>query len=102
MIMIRNYLKIAFRNLLRQKEFSFINLFGLSFGLTCCLLIAVYVRYQTSYDQFHQRAGQIYRVVEDIVRPDETVANTSVAGPVAGSGSGYSLNSRRLRHPTYC
>ena len=81
--MIRNYLKIAFRNLIRQKGYSFINIFGLSFGLTCCLLITLYVRYELSYDHFHNSSANIYRVVEDIATPDGTSVRASAAGPVA-------------------
>lgn len=81
--MIRNYVKVAFRNLLRQKGFSVINVFGLSLGLTCCLLIAVYVVHELSYDRYHKNVGQIYRVVEDIIRSHQTVSIASTAGPVA-------------------
>jgi putative ABC transport system permease protein len=80
--MIRNYFKIALRNLLRQKGYSFINVFGLSFGLTCCLLITLYVRYEISYDRHHEHAEHIYRVVEDVIRPNETIRLASAAAPI--------------------
>lgn len=60
--MIKNYIKIAWRNLLRYKFVSFINLFGLSIGITCCLLIAVYVLDELSYDRYNSKADRIYRV----------------------------------------
>ena len=60
--MIKNYLKTAFRNLLRHKTFSLINIFGLSAGLTCCLLIFTFVADEYSYDQFHDKKDRIYRV----------------------------------------
>jgi putative ABC transport system permease protein len=80
--MITNYIKIAFRNLLRQSAYSFINIFGLSFGLTCCLLIALYVQHQLSYDRFHEHAGDIYRVTEDVTLPSGTTALASATGPI--------------------
>ncbi len=57
-----NYLKIAFRNLLRHKLFSFINIFGLAVGLACCLLIALFISQELSYDRYHTHADRIYRV----------------------------------------
>ncbi|MCG8605815.1 ABC transporter permease, partial [bacterium] len=61
-LMFRNYLKIAFRNLLKHKGYSFINIAGLVAGLTACILILLYVQDELSYDQFHQKATRIYRV----------------------------------------
>ena len=60
--MIINYLKIAFRNLVKNKTFSFINVFGLALGLACCLLIASFVYSELSYDKYPDKAAQIYRV----------------------------------------
>ncbi len=60
--MLRNYLKTAFRNLFRHKTFSFINILGLTGGLTCCLLIFVFVVNEYSYDQFHAKKDRIFRV----------------------------------------
>ena len=60
--MIRNYLTIALRNLRKQKFYALINVFGLSLGLACCLLIALYVADDLSYDHFHPKADQMYRV----------------------------------------
>ncbi|MFH1853393.1 MAG: ABC transporter permease [Candidatus Neomarinimicrobiota bacterium] len=61
--MLVNYLKVAFRNIWRQRGYSFLTLLGLSVGLTCALLIALYVRFELSYDRFHQHADNLYRVV---------------------------------------
>ncbi len=63
--MLSNYLKIAWRSILRDKSFSLINIGGLSIGIAACLLILQYVAYERSYDKFHQNAGQIYRVKQD-------------------------------------
>jgi len=60
--MIRNYLKIAFRNLMKYKFISFINLFGLTVGLTCCLLILSYILNEVSYDKYQPNADRVYRV----------------------------------------
>lgn len=68
--MIKNYFKIAWRSLLKQKGFSFINIFGLAAGMACSLLIFLFVKDETSYDRFHHDASQIYRVVKDFVNDD--------------------------------
>ncbi|MDB5199417.1 MAG: macrolide export ATP-binding/permease MacB [Chitinophagaceae bacterium] len=60
--MIKNYLKIAFRNLMKYKFISFINLFGLTIGLTCCLLILAYILHEVSYDRFQPYADRTYRI----------------------------------------
>ncbi|EAR14516.1 ABC transporter permease [Robiginitalea biformata] len=64
--MIRNYLKIAWRNLKKNQVFSFINIFGLSLGLACFVLIALYVSDELRYDRHHEFADRIYRVDSDI------------------------------------
>ena len=71
--MIKNYLKIAFRNLWRHRVFSFINILGLTVGLTAFFLIFLYIRFELSYDAFNSKAGTIYRVVSDIKTPTETI-----------------------------
>ena len=64
--MLTNYLKIAWRNLIRQRVFSTINILGLSFGLASCLLLLGYVKHEKSYDDFHPEASQVYRVVQEV------------------------------------
>ena len=71
--MIQNYLKIAFRNLWRHKAFSFINIMGLTVGMTACFLIFLYIRFELSYDSFHTKADRIYRIVCDIKTPTEVI-----------------------------
>lgn len=68
--MIRNYLKMAMRNLRRHSLTSFINLSGLTIGLTCCLLILVYILHETSYDRYNRNADRIYRVTRYFNGPD--------------------------------
>ncbi len=65
-VVIRNYLKIACRNLLRHKTYTFINILGLAVGIACCLLIVLYIQDELSYDRYHEKADQIYRVVEQM------------------------------------
>ena len=60
--MIKNYLRSAFRNIKRHPFISFINIFGLTVGLTCCLLILAYIINEYSYDKFNKNAKDIYRV----------------------------------------
>ena len=60
--MFNNYLKIAFRHFQKQKNFSQINMIGLTIGITCCLLIGMYVADELSYDRHFARSSQIYRV----------------------------------------
>jgi len=60
--MLKNYFKVALRNLLKHKFFSLINIFGLTVGITSCLLIFIYVTDELSFDKFHSNAPNIYRV----------------------------------------
>ncbi len=64
--MLKNYLKIALRNLWKNKGFSAINIIGLSVGLATCLLIMLYVMDELSYDKYNEKADRIYRVDGDI------------------------------------
>ncbi|AXY74898.1 hypothetical protein D3H65_13270 [Paraflavitalea soli] len=72
--MIRNYLKIAVRNLMRNKVFSFINIFGLGLSMAVCLLVILHVKDQLSYDKFHPQPGRTYRIISNITNKE---GNTS-------------------------
>jgi len=61
--MIKNYFKIAWRNLLRNKSYAAINIAGLAIGIAACLLIFLIVHFETSFDDFHSKKDQIYRVI---------------------------------------
>ena len=63
--MFKNYFKTAWRNLMKNKFFSFINIAGLSIGMAACLLILQYVSFQLSFDQFNKNVNDIYRVTND-------------------------------------
>ena len=60
--MLKNYLKVALRNLRRHKGYAFINILGLAVGLACCIMILLWVRHEMSYDRFHDNADRIVRV----------------------------------------
>jgi putative ABC transport system permease protein len=72
--MISNYLKMAWRNLMKHKFISFINLFGLTMGLACCLLITVYILHETSFDKYNKNAGRIYRVTRSFNNKEGVVS----------------------------
>jgi hypothetical protein len=61
--MYKNYLKMAYRNLMRHKVFFFINILGLALGMTCSILIILWVQDELSFDRFHINLNQLYRVV---------------------------------------
>lgn len=63
--MIRNYLKIAFRSLLRNKSYAFINATGLAVGIAACLLLFLIVQFELSFDNFHTKKDRIYQVVSE-------------------------------------
>ena len=81
--MLRNFLLIATRNLLKRKLYSFINIFGLALGMAVCLMILKYVDFELSYDSYHQNATQIYRVNRTWIQNGEDKS--------AGIISGYAL-----------
>jgi putative ABC transport system permease protein len=73
----KNYLKMALRNIMRLKEYSIINILGLSIGMASFILIFLFVRYEMSYDRYHDEAERIYRVV----REDAVTGNRSAITP---------------------
>jgi len=82
--MFTNYVKIAIRNILRQRSYSFINIVGLSIGMACCILILLFVRYELSYDRFNVNADRVYRVTREWFNEDGTsnLHLARVAAPV--------------------
>ena len=63
LIMLKNYIKITWRNIKRHKAYSFINISGLAIGLACCLIILLFVQDELSYGRFHAKPERIFRVV---------------------------------------
>lgn len=68
--MLKNLIKIALRNLLKDKAYSSINILGLTIGITCSLFLLMYILDELSYDRYHTNADNIYRVVSNIKEPD--------------------------------
>lgn len=77
--MLKNYLKIAYRNLSRNSIFSLINILGLAIGMAACLLIVHYISYEKSYDQF--RSSRLYRLTEAFYGNQELVWHSAQTSP---------------------
>jgi putative ABC transport system permease protein len=71
--MFLNYMKVAWRNIIRKKGFSFINITGLAIGMTVCLLILLFVQYEMSYDTYHKNAEDLYRFERQWLNADGSV-----------------------------
>lgn len=82
--MIHNYIQIAFRNFLRQKFYTILNIVGLSLGLAASLLIIEYVKYERSFDRFHSRAEDIYRIQYNLWKNGVLNFESAVAVPAVG------------------
>ena len=63
--MLKNYIKIAFRNIRKQKAYTIINISGLAIGMAVCILIMIWVRYEMDYEKFHENRDRIYRLILD-------------------------------------
>ena len=74
--MIKNYFKVAFRNFIRYKGFSLINIIGLAIGIACSILIFLFVTYELSYDKFHEKGDRIYRVAVRALIGDTKINQT--------------------------
>src|SRR5579872_2276220 len=84
--MIKNYLTIAWRNIMKNKFFSFVNIFGLSVGLACCMLIALYLHYETSYDSYHKNIANLYQVgTTSIKKGEKDNKNPYTSPPIAAA-----------------
>ncbi|MBS1598808.1 MAG: ABC transporter permease [Bacteroidetes bacterium] len=82
--MFKNYLKIAFRNLLANKLFSIINIAGLASGMACCILIVFYAKDELSYDRFHKSIKRIYQLTCDRIEKDGSNEKFAIAAMVQG------------------
>ncbi len=82
--MITNYLKLAFRNIFKRKGYSFLNIAGLTIGMSCCLLIFHYVSYEKSYDKFEPDANQIVRVRLDSYQKGVLAYKSATSYPAIG------------------
>jgi len=82
--MIRNYLKIAFRNLTKRKGYALLNIFGLAIGITCCLLIFQYVSFERSYEKFNQTNKNIVRLRLDSYQQGKLAWKSATIYPAIG------------------
>lgn len=83
--MLKNYIKIAFRHLWRNKSFSAINIFGLAIGLAVCLLITLFVLDELSYDKYNLNASRIYRISSDFKVNGSVFNDRDSPAPMAAS-----------------
>jgi hypothetical protein len=83
--MLKNYLTTALRNFWRNKTFSFINIIGLSIGISASLIIFLLVQYDFSFDKFEKDSNRIYRVVLDGTNKDGIWHNNCIAEPMGGA-----------------
>jgi len=100
--MIRNNIKIFFRNLFRNPVFSLINILSLTIGIACSILIILYVKYELSFDNFHQHKSQVYRVamrMKTQENEDVTANTTAAVGPTMVQDFAGIEKTVRLRSP---
>jgi putative ABC transport system permease protein len=85
--MIINYFRIAFRHLTKNRIFTMVNLFGLTLGFLCFILLSLYVYDELSFDMFHKDADRLYRVIQHETTDDGTVRDVMVANARIGPES---------------
>src|SRR5450432_127289 len=73
--MLRNYVKIAWRNLRKHSFYTILNVFGLSLGVASGIILFLFISYHLSFDSYHQKASRIYRVITDLHLDDGSVKN---------------------------
>ncbi|WP_234573193.1 ABC transporter permease [Rhodohalobacter sp. 614A] len=80
--MLINYIKIAWRNLIRDRTYSFINIAGLTIGLSACLLLVLFARYELSFDTFHEKSDRIYRMTSVAETENEVIERAYTPVPL--------------------
>ena len=83
--MLRNYLKIAWRNLLRNKGYSAINILGLSFGMTCTILISLWIYDEITFDELHQNKHQLFKIFANRTFNNQTFTDQNMVLPLAAA-----------------
>src|SRR5215218_10756228 len=83
--MLKNYLLVAWRHLMKNKLFSFINIFGLAVGFTCCMLIAVYIYHETHYDSYHNNVNQLYQLGTTFIKEGKGDRTPNTPAPMAAA-----------------
>ncbi|MFC2164693.1 ABC transporter permease, partial [Acidobacteriota bacterium] len=102
--MLKNYIKIALRNIKRHKGYSFINIIGLAIGMACSILIVNYIHFKLSYDKYHENADQIYRISMDVEfgeRPVKIAVSNHPIGNYLVENYPEVLNSAKFRRYEY-
>jgi hypothetical protein len=95
--MIKNYFKIAFRNIRRHKGYSFINIAGLAIGMACTILILIWIQDELAYDRFHEKGDNIYRVIVEDEQGSQYAGTCPIPlGPRAEQSYPEVLDSARL------
>ncbi|MBD3375151.1 hypothetical protein GF406_08960 [candidate division KSB1 bacterium] len=87
-MMVNNDLKIALRTLKRNKLYTTINVFGLSIGLAAAILILLHIRFEFSYDDFHQHREKIYRLSIDHLKEGKSIHHSPATMRLPGSMTG--------------
>ena len=82
-VMLKNYIKIAFRNLKKRKAYALVNIGGLAAGLACCMVILLYVTNESSYDMYHTDVDRLYRVLEYRKVPAGEFCSAGISAMVA-------------------
>ncbi len=104
MEMVKNYLKVVWRNIQRQKAFSLINILGLSVGIACCLMIFLFVRDELSFERFHSNSGRIYRtIIDEFVdgKWENNVGSPDLLGPALVEECPEFVSCVRLFNPNW-
>lgn len=81
--MIKNYLKIAWRNLLKNKAYSLINILGLAISLACCMAIGLFIWDELNFDKFHKNGENIFRITGKQIQTDAEYNFATSPGPLA-------------------
>src|ERR1700744_4377490 len=82
--MLKNFFKVACRNLLKNKVFSLVNILGLAIGMSACFFIFLYIHFERSYDGFHKNADDLYRVPVTLTGSTSNVTTQATNHPAAG------------------
>lgn len=98
--MLKNYFKIAFRNLIRQKSFSILNIVGLTIGMAASIFIFLWVQHEQSYDRFHKHADRIYRITAEASEDFHAAINNATM-PIALQAEVPAIQKvLRISHPS--
>ncbi|MEM6633313.1 MAG: ABC transporter permease, partial [Bacteroidota bacterium] len=83
--MLKNYFLTSLRNLKKEPGYAFLNIFGLTLGITSCLIIFLYIQYELNFDTYHEKADRIYRISSEIKEPDNAFRWSATQLPLGKS-----------------